>query len=261
MAERGPIEVKPLTQHVGAEIRGLDIASGLDEASVATLRALLLRHHVVFLPDQHLTPRQLLATAERFGSIEVNPFSPKVEGLPEVTRLVTYDGRAPDIWHFDSSFMEAPPMGSLLSMVKSPPVGGDTLWLSMHAVYDSLSPAMREFLRPLTAAYDSAVHAPPGMAAQHPLVRSHPETGRPSLYFDPMYSTRILELNKAESDSVLAFLRAYIADPTFACRYHWSEGAFAVWDNRCTLHRVASDFVGERIIHRVTVAGDTPIRA
>jgi taurine dioxygenase len=253
--------VRPLTRHIGAEILGIDLASGLDDGAFDALRALLLEHHVIFAPGQSLSPTQLIETAKRFGEILINPISPKVAGMPEVTELVTYDGRSPDIWHFDTSFVDVPPMGSLLTMVKSPAVGGDTLWVSMNAVYDSLSAPMREFLRPLTVVYDSAARSQAGHVAEHPMVRVHPETGRPCLYFDPMYSTRISELNKFESDAVLSFLRSYVADPTFACRYQWTEGAFAMWDNRCTLHRVASDFLGERIIHRVTVAGEPPVRA
>jgi taurine dioxygenase len=256
-----PWTVRRLTQHLGAEIEGLDLAAGLDEAAFAALRGLLLEHHVIFARGQNLAPSQLVETAARFGEIDVNPVSPKVAGMPEVTELVTHDGRSPDIWHFDASFTAAPPMGSLLTMVKSPPVGGDTLWISLHAVYDSLSEAMRAFLAPLSVVYDSALHMQAHIVAEHPLVRAHPETGRTGLFFDPMYAARIPQLNKPESDAVLAFLRSYVADPTFACRFHWSDGAFAMWDNRCTLHRVASDFVGERIIHRVTVAGEPPVRA
>jgi taurine dioxygenase len=255
------IEVRPLTQHIGAELRGLDLVCGFDDAAFAALHAALLDHHVVFVPDQFLDPAALLEVGARFGTIAVNPLSPKVEGFPEVTELVTHDGRAPDIWHFDASFTAEPPMGSLLSMVKSPAVGGDTLWISGHAVYDSLSEPMRAFLASLTVVYDSAVYAPMDLVAEHPLVRVHPETGRPGLFFDPMYSTRVLELQPSESDAVLRFLRSVITDPTFACRYRWSDGTFAMWDNRCTMHRVSSDFVGERIIHRVTVAGDVPARA
>ena len=146
-------------------------------------------------------------------------------------------------------------------MVQSPAVGGDTLWISGYAVYESLSAPMQEFLASLTVVYDSSVFAPLELVAEHPLVRVHPETGRVGLFFDPMYSTRVVELHPSESDALLAFLRSVITDPTFACRYRWGDGTFAMWDNRCTMHRVASDFVGERIIHRVTVAGDVPRRA
>jgi taurine dioxygenase len=257
---RASIEVRPLTRHIGAELRGLDLADGLDDGAVAALHAALLEHHVVFVRDQFLDPAGLLAVGARFGVIDVNPLAPKVDGFPSVVELVTRDGRAPDIWHFDASFTAEPPMGSLLSMVKSPAVGGDTLWISGYAVYESLSEPMRAFLASLTVEYDSSRFAPMPLVAAHPLVRVHPETGRAGLFFDPMYSTRVVELHPSESDALLALLRSVITDPTFACRYRWTDGTFAMWDNRCTMHRVSSDFVGERIIHRVTVAGDVPRR-
>jgi taurine dioxygenase len=141
-------------------------------------------------------------------------------------------------------------------MVKTPPVGGDTLFVNLAAVYESLSPLMRDLLAGLRVRYESAAKGVPGLEAEHPLVRVHPETGEACLCFDPMYATRVLPLHKEEGRAVLAFLRSYVTDPTFACRYHWEDGTLAMWDNRCTLHRVASDYVGERIIHRVTLAGD-----
>lgn len=249
-------KVLPLTQHIGAEVQGADLASRLSEQACSSLRDILLEHHVVFFRKQFLTPVQLVELARMFGEIEVNPFSPKVDGLPEVTELITYDGGSPDIWHFDTSFLANPPMGSILSMAKSPAVGGDTLWISGHAAFEALSLPMREFLTPLSVLYDSAVRARPGHQAEHSIVKAHPNWGRPTLYFDPMYSTRIPQLGRIESEAVLQFLRGFVTDPTFACRHRWRNGDIAFWDNRCTLHRVASDFVGERIIQRVTLAGE-----
>jgi taurine dioxygenase len=254
------IDIVPLTTHVGAEIHGLDLtADHRDDAALEALRDAWLRHHVVFVPGQHLGPRDLLDIAGWFGEILRNPLSPKVDGFPDVTELVARDGHAPDIWHFDTSYHEAPPKASLFTMVKTPPVGGDTLWLSTAAVYDSLSEPMRTLCEGLHVRYRSTFGNPDILEAVHPLVRVHPETGRRCLYFDPLYSVRVVELHRAESDALLSFLRVYVTDPTFACRYRWTEGAFAMWDNRCTLHRVASDFVGERIIHRVTIADDAPV--
>ena len=254
------MEVVPLTAHVGAEIHGLDLSTARrDDETLELLRAAWLERHVVFVRDQHLGPRNLLDIAGHFGEILRNPLSPKVEGFPDVTELVTRDGSAPDIWHFDTSYHPSPPRASLLTMVKTPPVGGDTLWLSTAAVYESLSEPMRRLCDGLHVRYRSTFGNPDILEAVHPLVRAHPETGARCLYFDPMYSTRIVELGRRESDAVLTFLRNYVTDPTFACRYRWTEGTFAMWDNRCTLHRVASDFVGERIIHRVTIADDPPV--
>ena len=255
------LDIRRLSGHIGAELHGLDLTDHPDDEAVDAFYAALLEHHVVFVPDQFLSPSELLALGTRLGEILRNPTSPKVDGYPDVTELVTRDGGAPDIWHFDTSYVAVPPKASILSMVKTPAVGGDTLFVDLAAVYESLSPSMRDFLLGLTVRYESPPKASPTLAAEHPLVRAHPETGRRSLCFDPMYATRILELHKEEGRTLLAFLRAYVADPTFACRYQWRAGALAMWDNRCTLHRVASDYEGERIIQRVTIADDGPITA
>jgi taurine dioxygenase len=254
-------DIQPLTGHLGAVLTGLDLRDASDDAAVEVLHEALLQNLVVFVPGQFLGPAELLALARRFGEVMVNPQSPKVDGFPEVTELVTHDGRSPDIWHFDTSYAEEPPMASLLTMVESPAVGGDTLWASGYALYDALSAPMKTMLDGLTVAYDSATHGRPGFRADHPLIAVHPETGRRSLYFDPMYSTRIPELERAESDAIVTFLRGRVTDPTFACRHRWSEGDLAMWDNRCTLHRVASDYVGRRVIQRVTIAGGPPVAA
>jgi taurine dioxygenase len=253
-----PLEVRRLTSHIGGELIGLDLTD-FDSETFETLHTALLEHQVVFVPGQFLGPQQLLDIAAWFGDIFPNPTSPKAEGFPDVTELVTYDGGSPDIVHFDTSYVEVPPTASLMSMVKSPPVGGDTLWASGYALYEALSEPMRTFVEGLQVRYVAWTKDGVQLVGEHPLVRMHPETNRPSLYFDSQWSKSVIDLNKDESDSLLAFLRSHVKDPTFQCRYHWSEGTFAMWDNRCTVHRVASDFVGERIIQRVTVAGEPPI--
>jgi taurine dioxygenase len=252
------VEVRRLTSHIGAELIGLDLAD-FDADTFETLHAALLEHQVVFVPGQFLAPSQLLEIAAWFGEIFPNPTSPKAEGYPDVTELVTYDGGSPDIVHFDTSYVEVPPNASLMSMVKSPTIGGDTLFASGYALYESLSTPMRQFLECLSVRYVAWTKDGNRLVGEHPIVRVHPETDRPSLYFDSQWSKSIIDLSRDESDAVLAFLRSYVKDPTFQCRYHWSEGTFAMWDNRCTVHRVASDFVGERMIQRVTVAGEPPV--
>ena len=235
------------------------LARPLDDQTCHELHGALLEHHVLFARDQHLGPHPLRTVAMRFGEIDVNPVSPKVDGYPDVTLIATKDGAAPDLWHFDASFTETPSSMSLLSMVKCPPIGGDTLWISSYHTYEALSDPMRDLLDGLTVAYDAQMVGHPGHRAEHPAVRIHPETGRKCLYFDPMYAIRLVELSKDESDALLAFLRAFINDPRFACRFRWSEGTFAMWDNRCTLHRVATDFRGAREVIRVTITGDKPV--
>ena len=251
------VEVRRLTSHIGAELLGFDLKD-FDAHTFEALHEALLEHQVVFVPGQFLGPSELLEIATWFGEIFPNPTSPKVPGHPDVTELVTYDGRSPDIMHFDTSYAEVPPNASILTMVKSPAIGGDTLWASGYALYESFTAPMREFLDRLSVRYVVSTKDGDRLVGEHPMVRVHPETNRPSLYFDSMYSKGIIELGKDESDAMLGFLRTYVKDPTYQCRYRWSEGTFAMWDNRCTLHRVASDFMGERIIQRVTVAGEAP---
>jgi taurine dioxygenase len=261
MAGDSALGVRPLTRHIGAELSGIDLRR-LDDDTVTALHAALLEHLVVFVPGQFLTPPELLAVARGFGEIFPNPMSPKADGYPDVTELVTRDGGSPDIFHFDTSYVAAPPKLSMLSMVRCPPVGGDTLWASGYALLESFSPPMREFLEGLHVRYDPRGKGEMARVAEHPLVSVHPETGRATFLLDAMWSRRVVELERAESDALLAFLRVHVTDPTYSCRYRWSEGTFALWDNRCTIHRVASDFVGERIIQRVTVAGEplAPVR-
>ena len=183
-----PFEARRLTGCIGAELAGLDLLATTGEDVLVGLHTALLEFQVVFVPGQHLGPGELLDLATRLGEVYPNPLSPKAEGFPDVTELVTDDrsSRAPEIWHFDTSYAENPPAASLLSMVRCPAVGGDTMWVNMYAVYESLSAPMREFLDGLTVAYDSAALSgrQPGRVAEHPMVRRHPETGRTSLYFD-----------------------------------------------------------------------------
>jgi taurine dioxygenase len=254
------VVARRLTSHIGAELTGFSLTD-FDEDTFAVLHAALLEHHVVFVPGQFLGPADLLEIARWFGPIYPNPTSPKADGYPDVTELVTYDGRSPDIVHFDTSYVEVPPTASLMTIVKSPPIGGDTLWSSGYALYESLSDAMRDFVEGLSVRYEARLSDGGRLVGEHPIVRVHPETRRPTLYFDSQWSKAVVQLSKEESDAMLGFLRAYVKDPTFQCRYRWTEGTFAMWDNRCTPHRVASDFVGERIIQRVTVAGERPVGA
>jgi taurine dioxygenase len=253
------LDLRPLTPVIGAEVHGVDLSAGLDESTFDAVHAALLEYQVLFAPGQFLDTPALRAVASRFGDFDISPISPKVDGYPDVTEIVSREGGAPDIWHFDGSYTEAPPTASFLSMVSCPPVGGDTLWLNAYLVYESLSAPLRELVDGLHVIYDVAVVGKTGSRGEHPLVRIHPETGRKSLYLDPMFSTRVVELGKDESDALLTFLRNYINDPRFACRYHWTPGTFAVWDNRCTLHRVTTDFEGERTVCRVTIVGEKPV--
>jgi len=272
------LDVRPLTGAIGAEIFGVDLGADLDDTTIAAIRRALLDHCVVFFRDQDITDDQQVRFATRFSGVQRAVFGNTSDVAPDLTviDMLTPKGSGTDVWHADSTFMPAPPFGAVLRAVQIPEVGGDTCFASMYAAYDALSPSMQQQLDGLTAVHSTAHvmelvrrldNAKVPTSSEdlpthvHPVVRVHPETGRAGLFFDPMYSTRVIELHPSESDAVLAFLRSAITDPTFACRYRWANGTFAMWDNRCTMHRVSSDFLGERIIQRVTVAGDVPVRA
>jgi taurine dioxygenase len=252
------LDVRPLTTNIGAEIFGIDLNDELDEATFADLYATFLEYQVVFLPGQFLDPESLRAIAARFGTIDVNPAAPTAAGYDDVVELNALDGIAPDIWHYDGSFSAVPAGKVLLSMVMCPPVGGDTSWISGTAALAGLSAPMRDLLEGLHVVHDGAWIGLDDLRAEQPAVRVHSETGRSSLFVDWFYALRVVELSKAESDNLLAFLALHITDPAFACRYRWTPGAVAIWDNRCTLHRVVTDFDGPRIVHRVSVAGEPP---
>ena len=248
----------PVSGALGAEIRGLDLAS-LDDAGFERLRDELRRHLVVFLPDQHLSPDAHRALGARFGEIEIHPFIQKLDDdHPEIVLLESDRGMIADVWHTDVTFAASPPQFSILNMLQSPAVGGDTMWSNQHLVFESLSAPMQELLLGLTAVHTAAVFGQPDVRAEQPVVRRHPETGRPSLFVNRQFTQRILELSAGESDALLRHLWSFSEQPQFNCRYPWTEGAVGIWDNRATQHYVVNDFDAPRAISRVTVLGDDP---
>jgi taurine dioxygenase len=245
---------------LGAELHGLDLAH-LDDAGYEQLRAALREHMVVFLPDQHLTSEQHVALGHRFGEIEVHPFLPKFEDHPEIVVLESERGMVADVWHTDVTFSASPPLFSILNMLQCPPSGGDTMWSNQALVYESLSAPIRELLLGLTAVNNAAVFGHPETTAEHPVVRTHPETGRASLFVNRQFTDRIVQLSRGESDALLGYLYAFSEQPQFNCRYSWSEGTIGIWDNRTTQHYVVNDFDGPRALTRVTILGDDPFAA
>jgi len=275
------IDAVPLTPTIGAEVRGVDLATAPDdEGTMRAIEALLHEHLVVFFRDQqHVTPAQQVRFAGWFGPFEYHPFAKPHPDYPEMTVLdqTTPERDGANSWHTDTSFMETPALGSVLRAVQLPPSGGDTCWASMYAAWDALSAPMRDMLRPLSALHDitgplekaiagghssstdlSAVRAawPP---TAHPVARTHPATGRTCLYVNNNFTTRILGLSEGESDAVLRFLLAHVQRPDFQVRFRWAPGSVAFWDNRCTQHYAVPDYSGQRrVMHRVAIAGERP---
>jgi taurine dioxygenase len=270
---RPSIVERPLSPMIGAEIHGVDLRHDLPDHTIAAIRDALLRHKVIFFRDQDITTEQHIAFARRFGSLEIHPATPRDQPNAEVLRIEhgpTSRG-VENNWHSDVTWREAPSLGSILRAIEIPEAGGDTLFANMEAAYDGLSPKMKEFVCGLTAVHDIArvfakrlgksaeeLHAkfPP---QHHPVVRTHPETGRRSLYVNTGFTTRIEGLSRKESDWLLEHLYSQAARPEYQCRFVWRPNSIAFWDNRAAQHYAASDyFPAVRVMERVTVAGDRP---
>jgi taurine dioxygenase len=267
------ISVKRLAPAIGAEVGGIDLSRPLTPEEFAEIRAALLENLVIFFREQNLTPEQHKAFGLRFGKLHIHPAPLGVlQGHPEIVVVKADENSkriAGESWHSDVSCDAEPPMGSILYVTEVPPLGGDTLFASMYAAYEGLSDSMRRFLSGLTAIhdgsrnYDGRKAAPERGAefprAEHPVIRTHPETGRPALFVNRMFTTRITQLGDRESDAVLEMLYRHIESPEFQCRFHWQPRSAAFWDNRCAQHLALWDYYPHRRYgHRVTVAGDRP---
>lgn len=252
-------DVKRLSGSLGAEVRGPRLVeAGPSEAEA--IRALLMEHLVLFFPGQHLSPDEHIAFGRLFGQLESHPNLSISAERPEFFELHAYGGQGAvaDEWHSDLSCQESPSLIAILHMVKCPEVGGDTMWTNTYKAYEELSAPMRELLDGLSALHDAQPHGKREQMAVHPVVRTHPETGRKALFVNEHFTRRIVEMSHAESEALLPFLTRWVASPRFTIRYHWTPGTIAMWDNRCTQHHVLNDFEGERVIQRVTVMGDRP---
>lgn len=270
------IQVRPLAGALGAQVSGADLRD-LDDATFAEIHAAWLDHEVLFFRDQDLSPDQHKAFGQRFGTLQVHPFlhSRAEEGHPEIVVLESSEKMpvVADGWHTDVTFSQTPPMASILRGVEVPEYGGDTMWASCTKAYDALSSKMKGLLADLTAIHDTSKtfsrNAYPSKAhpdadkvptAEHPVVRTHPETGRKALFVNSAFTLRIRGLRPAESNALLGFLYEHMVQPQFTCRFHWEKNSLAIWDNRCTQHRVVSDnLTAHRRMERVTVDGDRPV--
>ena len=274
----GEIEVTPIAGACGAEISGVDLAQPLGNEGFATVHQALLDHGVIFFRDQVLTPEQQIAFSRRFGDLRISEQYESLEDYPEIIEIVKEPdstGIVGNLWHSDESFLPQPALGSLLYMIECPEVGGDTMFANQYAAYDALSPGMREMLSGLNAVYSDAslqqrnagraLKVKPGSQDRdiyesvHPVVRTHPETGRKSLFVHKPYTIRFENMTEEESKPLLDFLYAHSARPEFTCRFRWRKGSLAFWDNRCLVHYALNDYAGvRRYAHRVTVVGDEP---
>jgi taurine dioxygenase len=272
------IEVAPIAGALGAEIGGVDLARDLPDETVAEIRRAWLDHLVVFFRDQDLAPERFLAFARRIGEPVEYPFVRGIEGFPEiiaVTKLPHETVNFGGIWHSDTVYLERPPMATLLIAREVPPHGGDTMWSSMYAAYEALSPGLQRLLAGLRAVNSSALadvsktredrirdsgyDADVEYVAEHPVVRTHPETGRRALYVNVAHTARFADMTEEESRPLLRYLFEHSVRPEFTCRFRWAPGSLALWDNRCAMHNPINDYDGyTRRMHRITLAGDVP---
>ncbi|MGB7404813.1 MAG: TauD/TfdA family dioxygenase [Pacificimonas sp.] len=273
MATKAKLSVKPLTPMIGAEIEGVDLSIELDADEIADIRSALLSHKVIFFRDQTLDRTAHIRFAGAFGDLEIHPATPKGQPDPEVLRIEHGpDSRGSEnMWHSDVTWRPEPSLGSILRAVEVPEVGGDTLFANMNAAYENLSPELKRWITGLTAVHDIArvfakrlnkrpeeLHDkyPP---QEHPVVRTHPETGEPILYVNGAFTSHIKGLSAAESDWLLNHLYKQATNPELQCRFTWAAGSVAFWDNRAVQHFAASDyFPARRVMERVTIKGDRP---
>jgi taurine dioxygenase len=280
------IEIRPMAGALGADIVDVDLSRPLDETTFGAIERALHEYLVIFVHGQTLTPEQHLALTRRFGPISRSPYIKHMDAYPDIIAVLKEAGERKistfgNAWHSDFSFLEEPPMGSVLYAREVPSHGGDTLFANMYAAYEALSPGLRRVLDGLNAIHtgkpygiggvpqDLAVSRSIGIERNnpeadreiaHPVVRVHPATGRRALFVNSIYTTRFEGMTAAESRPLLDFLYAHATQPEFTCRLRWRAGDLAVWDNRCTMHYAVNDYDGQRrLMHRTTIKGERPV--
>ena len=274
------MKIRQIAGALGAEISGVDLSAAVSAALAADIRKVFLDHQVIFLRHQNLTPEQFMAFAQLMGEPIEYPFVKGIAGFPhiiEVKKLEHETVNFGGIWHSDTTYLAAPPMGSMLLSREVPPYGGDTLFANQYLAYETLSGTMQGLLNGLIGISSSANAdvsktredriksdgkgaAPPALQAEHPVVRTHPETGRKALYVNVAHTAGIKGLTDEESAPLLRFLFSHQVKPELTCRFAWEPNAIAFWDNRCTQHNPVNDYHGfRRVMQRITLKGDKPV--
>lgn len=276
---RPNLDIRPISGALGAEVRNVDLSRDLPDATVAAIRQALLDHVVIFFREQEITPDRHLAFARRFGTPVEYPMVKGLEDNRLIVRVAKLEHETVNfggLWHTDTAYLEEPPMGTILVARELPPYGGDTLFANLYLAYETLSDGMKAMLARLKGVNSSALAAvsatradriaedgadrPAGaLNAVHPVVRTHPETGRKALYVNKAHTERFEGMTVEESAPILDYLFAHQVRPEFTCRFRWAPGSIAFWDNRAALHNPINDYHGHRrVMHRITLAGDRP---
>jgi taurine dioxygenase len=282
--ETQTISVKPIAGALGAELAGIDLSQPLPDAAVGEIRKALREHLVIFFRDQHLTPAQHLAFGRHFGELQVHDF---VEGMDDNKEILEVRKEAHETrnfgggWHTDVSYLERPALGSVLYAREVPEVGGDTMFANQYLAYETLSDGLKKMLDGMTAVHSArrpygldAARAREGNTSsmrfnfsnsaeaemEHPVVRTHVDTGKKALYVNRNFTIRFKNMTEAESAPLLDYLCDHAARPEFTCRFRWQRNSIAFWDNRCTQHNAINDYHGQRrVMHRVTIEGERPV--
>lgn len=276
------IEVRPMTGTFGTEIFGVDLSAPLSDEVFNEVKRALLDYHVIFFRDQDITPRQHVDFGRRFGELHIHPFIPAHEDQPEI---IVLGGKTPgpgpyarnaNVWHTDLTYSQEPPMGSILHGVEIPESGGDTMFADLTAAYDGLSDRLQSLFSDMIAVHSmsatktrqeltsaqqikevqwSLEKVPP---AEHPVVRTHPDTGRKCLFVSRHFTSYLKDVTERESNALLSLLHDHIDQPEYQCRFRWQKNSVAFWDNRCTQHYAVADYHEIRRMHRVTICGPRP---
>ena len=273
------MKVQKIAGSLGAEITGVDLSQGVSAALAQEIRAVFLEHLVIFFRDQHLSTSQFMALAQSMGEPVEYPFVKGLEGYPKVIEVKKLEHERHNfggIWHSDTTYLPQPPMGSMLYAQVLPPHGGDTIFANQYQAYDELSEEIKQTLEGLKGISSSAKAdvsktredrlktdakdaKPSSIESHHPVVRTHPETGRKALYVNVAHTAGIVGMPPEQSEPLLQHLFQHQIKPEYTCRFQWRPGSLAFWDNRCTQHYPVNDYHGyRRILHRITLAGDTP---
>jgi taurine dioxygenase len=273
------IEVAQLSPHVGAELRGIDIAAGVSDLQMDEIKQAYAKHGVIFFREQQISEEQHIAFANRWGAININRFFTPAGGYPQIAEVRKEADQTVNVgstWHTDHSYDQVPAMGSVLYARDVPAVGGDTCFASMYAAFEALSDGLKQQLLTLSALHSSrhvfgaAAYAPGDDSlgrlgnsegatqdAIHPVIIRHPLSGRPALYVNGDFTVKFDGWTKRESAPLLEFLYQHAVQDEFTCRFHWEPGSMAIWDNRATHHRALNDYQGHaRLMHRITIEGE-----
>jgi taurine dioxygenase len=283
----GRLDVRPLAGSMGAEIFGVDLSKDVDDETFSEIRQAFLNHLMIAFPNQDLAPEDQIRIAGRFGTLMVDSFIKSLPGHPEILEVIKDKHERLVFgasWHSDNTYLERPPLGSFLYSKEVPSYGGDTLFSNQYLAYEALSPGLKKTLDSLVAVHspwsynmviakgdyydekrtmklrnDDVMKKAMQSSSEHPVVRTHPESGRKALYVNGSYTQKIKDWTEEESQPLLQFLYQHAVQPEFTCRYRWAAGTLAVWDNRCAMHYPINDYHGSRrMMHRVTVEGDRP---